>query len=147
LETRRRITESARSLFLAKGFAGTTIEAIAHDAGVAAPTVYAAYGSKRGVVAELLKQARFGPRYAQLVKSAIVETDPEARIRFVARISREVYDGERSEMDLLRGAGVPSPNLSGAEDERNRYVLQKKLVDFLSERGRLRRDLDPTSAR
>ena len=146
LETRRRITESARNLFLSKGFAGTTMEAIARAAGVAVPTVYAAYRSKRGLVAELLKQARFGPRYALLVKSAIAETDPEARVRFVARISREVYDGERSEIDLLRGAGVLSPNLSDAQDERNRYVV-KKLIDFLSERRRLRHDLDPTAAR
>jgi uncharacterized glyoxalase superfamily protein PhnB len=36
---RNRITDAARALFLAKGFDGTTIAAIAREAGVAVPTV------------------------------------------------------------------------------------------------------------
>lgn len=50
-ESRRRIVEAAHRLFVTNGFSGTTIAAIAREAGVAAPTVYAGFGSK----AELLK--------------------------------------------------------------------------------------------
>lgn len=51
--TRREILDAAHSLFVANGFAGTTIAAVAHEAGVSAPTVYAAFTSK----AELLRAA------------------------------------------------------------------------------------------
>lgn len=146
-QTRQRMIDAARKLFLALGFDRTTIDAVAIEAGVSKPTVYAAFKSKRGLVAEILNRARFGPGYGQLVKQAMTESDPEARVRMAARISRQVYDSERSEMELLRGAGVVSPDLSDEQREQNRYVLQKKLIDFLSEAGRLRKDLDHTTAR
>lgn len=146
-ETRTRIADAARTLFLANGFDGTTVDAIAREAGVAVPTVYAIFRSKRGLVEELLHRARFGAAYADLVQRAIAETDPRARVRFVARISRRVYDGERAELDFLRGAGMVSPDLGDAEEERKRYTLQKKTIDFLSDAGVLRSDLDVTTAR
>jgi AcrR family transcriptional regulator len=52
-ETRRQIVDAAHELFVANGFAGTTIVAVAKKAGVSAPTVYAAFTSK----AELLRAA------------------------------------------------------------------------------------------
>lgn len=146
-ETRRRILDAARRLFLERGFDGTTMDAVAQEADVAVPTVYAAFHSKRGLVAELLNRARFGPGYGELVKQGTAETQPEPRLRFVARIARQVFDSERSEMDLLRGAGVLSPDLGEDERERNRYTLQKKTIDLLVEAARLRSDLDATTAR
>jgi TetR/AcrR family transcriptional regulator, regulator of cefoperazone and chloramphenicol sensitivity len=53
-QTRERILDAARRLILSKGFADATIEGIACEAGVAAPTVYAAFGSKRGIVQGLM---------------------------------------------------------------------------------------------
>jgi AcrR family transcriptional regulator len=146
-DTRTRILDAARRLFLEQGFDGTTIDAIAKAAEVATPTVYGAFGSKRGLVAELLNRARMGPSYAELVKAAHAETEPEAKVRCTAAIARDVFDAERSEMDLLRGAGVLSPELGDEERERNRFTGQKRLVDFLSEAGRLRGDLDAATAR
>ena len=52
-ETRRQVVEAAHRLFVANGFAGTTIAAVARGAGVSAPTLYAAFSSK----AELLRSA------------------------------------------------------------------------------------------
>ncbi len=51
--TRRRIVESARELFVSRGYAGTTIDAVAEAAGVSRRTVFLSVGSK----AELLKTA------------------------------------------------------------------------------------------
>jgi AcrR family transcriptional regulator len=50
--TRQVVLDTARRLFLADGYAATTIAAIALASGVSAPTVYAAFGTK----AELLKR-------------------------------------------------------------------------------------------
>ena len=49
-QTRRRILESARRLFVANGYAGTTIAAIAEDAGVVPETIYLSLGGKRGLL-------------------------------------------------------------------------------------------------
>lgn len=47
-ETRRRILDAAQDLFLTHGYTAATIESIANDAQVAAQTVYAGFGNKRG---------------------------------------------------------------------------------------------------
>ena len=52
-QTRRRIVEAARELFETRGYAGTTIDAVAEAAGVSRRTVFLSVGSK----AELLKTA------------------------------------------------------------------------------------------
>lgn len=52
--TRLQITEAARTLFIERGYAGATIEAIAEQAGVAQETVYAIFGSKRKILSFLL---------------------------------------------------------------------------------------------
>src|SRR5919202_6450587 len=59
--TRRQIVEAAGRLFSQHGYFGTTIGAIAHAAGVAEPTVYAAFGSKRAILSALIDAAIFGP--------------------------------------------------------------------------------------
>jgi AcrR family transcriptional regulator len=51
-ETRRRVLAAAQSLFVARGYAATTMADVAAEAGVAVQTVYSAVGGK----AELLKQ-------------------------------------------------------------------------------------------
>lgn len=146
-ETRTRIADTARKLFLANGFDATTIDAIAREAGVAAPTVYAAYRSKKGLMAELLNRARFGPTYAELIKEAHEVLEPAARVRLTARIARQVFDAERSEIELLRGAGVLAPDLGDEERERTRYAGQKRLIDFLAAEELLREGLDVATAR
>ena len=58
--TRRAIVEAARALFLARGYAGTTIDAVAGEAGVAVQTVYAAFGSKAQILKTVLDVAVVG---------------------------------------------------------------------------------------
>src|ERR1700731_2997410 len=110
-ETRTRIAEAARKLILGQGYGAATIEAIAREAGVATPTVYAVFGSKRRILTELIDRAAFGPVYQDLVGKVTELQEPPARLRLAARIARQIYDSERSELDLLRKAGVIIPEL------------------------------------
>ncbi|MBA2576509.1 MAG: helix-turn-helix transcriptional regulator, partial [Euzebyaceae bacterium] len=48
--TRRRIIDAAGDLLVQHGYAGTTLEAIAEQAGVAVQTVYFHFGNKRTVL-------------------------------------------------------------------------------------------------
>ena len=60
LQTRRRIVEAATARFVEHGFAGTTIAAVAADASTAAETVYAAFGTKAALLAEVVSAAARG---------------------------------------------------------------------------------------
>ena len=46
-QTRMKILDTAQLLFAQRGYAASTVEAIASGAGVAVDTVYAIFGSKR----------------------------------------------------------------------------------------------------
>ena len=60
LQTRRQIIEAARNLFIIRGYNGSTIEAIATEAGVAVETVYAAFGNKRAILSQLIDVSLVG---------------------------------------------------------------------------------------
>lgn len=49
-QTRRRVLESALQLFVARGYAGTTVAAVADRAGVSPETIYLSLGGKRGLL-------------------------------------------------------------------------------------------------
>jgi AcrR family transcriptional regulator len=53
-ETRRQILAAAHKLFIERGYAGATIEAIATEAGVAPETIYAIFKSKKRILVSLM---------------------------------------------------------------------------------------------
>jgi AcrR family transcriptional regulator len=59
-QTRRRILESAFRLFAERGYAGTTIAAVAEDAGVSPETIYLSLGGKRGLLEGVIEMAIAG---------------------------------------------------------------------------------------
>jgi AcrR family transcriptional regulator len=59
-ETRRRIRQAARQLFVAQGYAATSIRAVAERAGVAEKTVYLAFPSKPDLLNEVVEVAIAG---------------------------------------------------------------------------------------
>lgn len=148
-ETRSRIAAAARKLLEQNGYAGMTIPAVARAAGVAVPTVYAIFGSKKGIVSELLDQARFGEGYQNLLQEVQQVTDPRKRLTFASRIPRQIYEAEIPVENLLRGAGMLAPDLAKAENERDciRYNSQEHLIDGLLKAKQLRAGLNRETAR
>ena len=53
-ETRRRILEAATRLFVAHGYAATTVRAVAAEAGVVPETIYGTLGGKRGLLEAII---------------------------------------------------------------------------------------------
>ena len=148
-ETRRRIVEATRQLLEAEGYAGMTVEAVARRAEVSVQTVYAVFGSKTGILAELLNQTTFGANYENTVRETLEEKDPEARLRGAARIARQIHDAQQSGFDLLRGAGVVAPELARLEQERERirYEREEAMIVSLRDAKRLRPELSYRTAR
>jgi len=148
-DTRRRIVAASRELLEADGYDGMTIEAIARKAEVSAPSVYAIYKSKAGILAELMDQSSYGPDYQETVRDAHGTPDPEARLRLAARIARTVHEAQGAAFDLLRGAGVVAPELVKLERQREalRYERQEGMIAYLRDAGRLRQELQERGAR
>ena len=63
IERDQRLIEVATRLFLDRGYDATSLDAVAEAARVSKPTVYARYGDKRGLFAEVLRReiARWQP--------------------------------------------------------------------------------------
>ncbi|MEP6631319.1 MAG: TetR/AcrR family transcriptional regulator [Lapillicoccus sp.] len=60
LVTRRRMVRAAYDLFCVRGYLGTTIAAVAEEAGVAVPTIYYTFGTKAALLEEALGAAIVG---------------------------------------------------------------------------------------
>lgn len=119
---------------------------LAAQAGVGASTVYAAFGSKEGILAKLMRGALFGPRYEAARAQLQVEPDPVAAIRLTARVSRAVYEGEQEGLSLLRGASAFTPALE-AQFEELWYTLQEDRMARLADAGHLTPALTREEAR
>ncbi len=148
-EKRGVIVEAARQLFAQKGYEATTIDAIAEAASVSAPTVYAAFSSKAGILKAILHKARFNADYDAAVAAGMDETDVYKRFPHIAALVRSIYEGERREMEFLTGSGLVAPELAAIqnEQEEQRRERQKYNIELLMRQGALKAGLDEKTAR
>lgn len=148
-ETRNRILQTARKLFHSEGFEHVTIEKLAQEAKVSAPTIYSLFQSKRGVLLALMDEALPTPQFEALVEEAKQEPSARKRIMYGAKIARQVYDAERAEMDIFRGASVLAPEFKELENEREqrRYLRQEETIRILEKEKSLLPGLGLTAAR
>ena len=85
---RDQIREGAQRVFLERGFAGTSTDAIASEAGVSKQTLYVYYASKEELLADVLRHLIHQDSQTQLsVMEEVLETPDEVRraLSFLAR--------------------------------------------------------------
>jgi AcrR family transcriptional regulator len=117
-ETRRAICDAAVALFLARGYAATTMPAIADAAGVAVDTVYASVGAKPVLFRELIEQAISNQDHAvpaedrDYVRAIHAEPDPRAKIALYARAVASIQPRLAPLFRVLREAGSAEPELA-----------------------------------
>ena len=147
--TRARIVDAARKLFARNGVDPVTVADISQRAEVGQSTIYALFGSKAGILRELMREAIFNARYQSTALALEGVTDPGQLLVLTARIARSIYEGEAREAAVLRGASAFSKDLRKLESEFEdaRYDLQHDRVALLHEQKLLRTGLDKTSAR
>lgn len=144
-DTRNRILDAARDLIQKSGFQETTIDAIAGHAGVAAPTVYSVFGSKRGILQGLMERAVFSSGYENLLREAMQYQDPAMRLRVASKLSRQIYDALQNEAELLRGADFAAPEFV-REKENLRYNRQSGMIKFLQSKNALKKNITAGAA-
>lgn len=154
LATRGRVLAAARTLFVERGFVATTIYAIAGLADVSPETIYATFGNKRSVLAELVDVAIAGGAQAlpileqAWVQEMRADPDPRRRLRILARNGRAILERRAAIDEVVRGAAAADPEVATlwARGKMERFVGQRELLRIVLGDGRLRAGLDLRTA-
>ena len=121
--TRRRIVDAARRRFFADGYAATTLQAVAGEAGVAVQTIYAVFGSKAAILAELRSLVVHLPEADDEARAAMSEPTPELRLTRFAHSIRNRWelagDIVRVHQDAVRVDPSLRPGIAEAEGRRH----------------------------
>jgi AcrR family transcriptional regulator len=153
LRSRLGVLESARHLFLTRGYAATTIASIAETADVSVETIYKAFGGKPGLVRAIWEQGLAGagpvPAERRSDDMRALETDARKVIQNWGTLTTEVAPRVAPILLLIRTAAATDPEM---EDLRQKVVqahLDRMEVNarHLFERGDLRHGVSLAEAR
>ena len=125
LETRRLIAEAAGRLFLEGGYAATTMDAIAGEAGVAVSTVYAAFKNKRAVLREIRMGWHERTRAREINAEAARQPDPERRLEMVANANRRQWELGAGLIAIYQGAAAA--DRGRPQSSKRRYAAEGRL--------------------
>ena len=116
--TRAAIIGAAHRLFARNGYSGTSITAIAKEAGVTPRTVYVGFETKAGLLRDVWNRALRGERDDRPVgeqtwfKELLDEPDPERTLRLNARNSRRFKEESTALLQVLRDAAPLEPEIA-----------------------------------
>jgi len=145
-ENRRAILEAARRMFLRRGYAATTVSAIAGEAGVSVETVYKAFANKPGLVKAVVDVAIVGDDESvpmierELVRRIEAETDPRRKLALYGEHLSESAPRRVPVELLVRAAAASDPGAAGVWDqlEAERLTGMGFFARHLHEGGHLR---------
>lgn len=142
-----RIRAAAKRLFTERGYAGTTVRAIAEEAGVATGTVLV-YGETKDALLHELWRAEAMP----LVEAAVASLPGGAFVDRCMHLFEPLLAHYASQPELARVVVKELPWLTGSAEEAHRPALAMlvgalaRIVDEAKASGELRVDLEPESA-
>lgn len=153
-ETRRAILDAARALFEERGYAATTMAAIAERAAVAVETVYAAVGTKPALMRLLIETAISGGDDAvaaeerDYVRAIRAEPDAVAKLGIYAAAIRRIQERMAPLFRVLQAAAPAHPELGAlwAEIAGRRAQNMRMFAGDLAETGQLRTDVSVEEA-
>jgi AcrR family transcriptional regulator len=152
--TRREIVETAKRLFEAQGYAATTMNAVAAEAGVALKTVYLAFETKARLLRAVWDLALKGddadapvadrPWYVEVLE----EPDPERKLRRLAAASCTVKVRIAALLGVIRDAAPSDEDIGALWDliQSDFYANQGAIIATLDRTGALAPGLDATRA-
>jgi AcrR family transcriptional regulator len=112
---RRAVVDAARTLFLERGYAATTIEAISERAEVPSPTVYRLFSSKAGILKALADTSIAGDDQAvavherEAVASLFTERDPRKLLAGFAGVTTAINQRTHDVYRVLASAADSDP--------------------------------------
>jgi AcrR family transcriptional regulator len=145
---------AAGRLFIRDGYAATTLQQIADEAGVAVQTVYFHFGNKRTVLKEVTDVATVGDDQPVALldrpwveEMRTVRGGPET-VAVWLRASREIFARVAPILRIIRDAAGSDPEMAAqwATDQEHRHTAQLMLAETLESKGALRPGLSVDEA-
>jgi AcrR family transcriptional regulator len=155
-ETRRRILEAARKLFMERGYAGATAEAIATEAGVAAQTIYAIFKNKKRMLVSLMNvspttgfEDHTPMSERTSVQAVSQEHDQRRQLQMFAQVVADNLDQVAAVSEIMVDAARTDPNLGRIVQKLNKQRLEHMTlaVQQIAANGPFRENIDETYAR
>jgi TetR/AcrR family transcriptional regulator of autoinduction and epiphytic fitness len=152
--TRRAVLAAARRLFVADGYGATTMAAVADEAGVAVQTVYAVFGNKRTILAEVLDVSIAGDDDAAAVNAREwmrpvweAPTATERLAAYATAVAR-IMTGAGDVFAAVAAAAATDPDVVELADvtEQRRRTGAASVVDSVRQVGALRPGLGADEA-
>jgi len=139
--TRQSVIAAAGRLFSERGYAASSIEAIAEAAGVAVPTVYAAFGNKRSILLGMLAASvneaepwtviddatalldEITGRFAEGLREQVAGvSDPAARVRKMMPLHISILARTADARRVILGAAAMEPEIQSLADQVYKHV-------------------------
>lgn len=133
-QTRRQILEAARESFEKNGYSGATLDAIAEKAGVAPETIFAVFGNKRSILAELVDLAVGGDNLPVPLlqrpgpQTVMREQEPRRQLHMFAYDIAHILARVAPLFEIMRMAAKTEPEIA--------ELLQTRLANRLDNLGR-----------
>ena len=152
--TRAAVVDAARDLFLERGYAATTIEAISEASDTPQPTVYRLFASKLGILKAVLDVSIGGDDDAvsvadrPQVQSMLADADPRSRLAGFAAMLRALMDRAAPVHRILADAARSDEDAASllAEIARQRQEGQQRIARSLARSKALRPGLREADA-
>jgi len=133
-QTRRDILMTARRLFVERGYAGTSVQQIAEETGVALQTVYSSVGPKPAIILALVDLIDEEAGRAEFEPQAMAETDPRRLVALGVQIPYNFVERCGDYIAALVSAAEVEPDAAAALNEawsrhhQGALVLARKLM-------------------
>jgi TetR/AcrR family transcriptional regulator, regulator of cefoperazone and chloramphenicol sensitivity len=146
-QTRAEIAEAARRLFVARGWAATTVRDVAREAGVSVPTVYAAYQNKTGLIWALADSADLAAGMPQMLDELEASAEPQRHLAAMSGYDRRLFERAGDLIALVREAGRTESEFAAFYQQARRQADETRVQVFSSwPAGTLRHGLDVPTA-
>lgn len=122
-ETRRRMLEAARELFIQRGYGATALQEIADRAGVAVQTIYFTFGNKRVLLKELADVSIAGDDEPIATMDrpwfheALAAETAEAQLRIHVHGTTRILERVAPIIEMLRAAALADPGIAELFDQ------------------------------
>lgn len=107
--TRSMIVTAAQALFLEQGYICTTIDVIAERAGVATSTVYAIFGSKRGILRAIRDTWHERTHIREVINNSRQSANPAEQLEQLAGATRRQWELGAEVTAIYTGAAAADP--------------------------------------
>jgi AcrR family transcriptional regulator len=146
---RAAVVDAAGALFLERGYAGTTIDAISDRSDVPPATIYRLFSSKLGILKAVLDVSIAGDDAAVAIqdrpaaRAVLTTEDPKERLAGLVTVTRDINSRAAPVYQILVSAAEADPEAAAllAEYTRQRHEGQRQIARSLARSGVLRAEL------